>query len=135
MKKYDCTKSLDYSHELKRLCTYGKPNFGCLNFECPLRDKGCFLITAETVALLQKWSDEHPEMPKPTKLTKREHDFLATFLISANKAISRGKNINDLYIHDVISGKYFCIDPTMFFFIREGEQMTFDDLLKLEVEE
>lgn len=132
--KYDCTKTRDCIHEYHRLCDSYPA--GCES-DCPLFgvNEICGIDTFENeafIALLQQWSDEHPEKPK---LTKREHEFLKIFLISRDKAIVRGELMNDLYIHYARHDTYFAIDPTMFSFILEEEQMTFDELLKLEVEE
>ena len=134
--KYDCTKTLDYDHEVNRMCKTipTSPIGKCPN--CPLANiGGCSPASGliqRTIDIVQKWSDEHPEKPK---LTKKEHEFLATFLISIDKAVVRGKLMQDLYIHDTRHDAYCAIDPTMFSFIQEEERMTFDELLKLEVEE
>lgn len=126
--KYDCTKSLDYSHELKRLCLYGEPTFGCLNYECPLRSKGCFLITAETVAILQEWSDEHP-IPK---LTKREHDFLS-MIVDDGLTIKRTRM--GLGIYSKTDEGLMFLDWRYFGAVDRGRIWTVEELLKLEVEE
>lgn len=130
MKKRDCSKILDYIHERDRMCQINK---FCDN--CPFHvllscDVG--IATQEAIDILQKWSDEHPQI---MKLSKKEHEFLKTFLISRDKAIIRGKLINDLYVHDSRHNTYSAIDPTMFSFIREEEQMTFDELLSLRVKD
>ena len=129
--KYDCTKTLDFSHERNRMChSYPECN-GCpLDTWC--LEMGDTILTEEDIAVVQKWSDEHPEQPK---LTKREYEFLKTFLISMDKAVVRGKLMKDLYIHDTRYDTHYAIDPMMFSFIQEEEQMTFNELLKLEVEE
>lgn len=75
MKKYDCSKILDYTHEVQRFCKAhskrivyrnSEPQIqGCDN--CPLiKDAGycsasIFNITQERINFVQKWSDEHPE--------------------------------------------------------------------------
>lgn len=127
--KYDCTKTLDYFHERYRIC---KAHSGCNG--CPLEPLSCGIqrITQETIDLVQKWSDKYPEKPR---LTKREYEFLKTFLISMDKAVVRGRLMKDLYIHDTRYDTHYAIDPMMFSFIREEEQMTFNELLKLEVKE
>lgn len=62
--KYDCSKILDYTHEVQRFCKAQKTR-GCDN--CPLiKDKGycsasIFDITQERINFIQKWSDEHCE--------------------------------------------------------------------------
>lgn len=56
--KYDCNKTLDYSHEKKRMCgTYHDCSNGC-----PLSVIYCHGdIMQEHIDIVQKWSDEHPE--------------------------------------------------------------------------
>lgn len=62
--KYDCNKTLDYFHELKRVCDYYDDE-GCS--KCPLYEKQyerCYEAETEgkiVIDKLQKWSDEHPE--------------------------------------------------------------------------
>ena len=60
--KYDCSKTLDYGHEKKRMCgTYRTCLDACLE-GCPLKTVGCEGdITQGKIAIVQKWSDEHPE--------------------------------------------------------------------------
>ena len=137
--KYDCTKTVDFIHERTRICKfYTNCDDGCpLNGLLPY--DGCYDCVLDMVEymdkiipVVQKWSNEHPEQPK---LTKREYEFLKTFIVSTDKAICRGKLMDDLYIHDARGDMYYGIDPTMFSFIREEEQMTFGELLSLEVEE
>jgi len=63
MSKYDCTKTLDYAHEYRRMCSST-----CCDV-CPLSVLDyCIMegVTEEHIAILQKWSDEHPEEPKLT---------------------------------------------------------------------
>lgn len=83
MSKYDCSKTLDYFHEKKRMCdaqphrqvqdydTYEEyPN--CAN--CPLKewelscDDEC---EPEMIEIVQKWSDENPTYyPRINTLTR-----------------------------------------------------------------
>ena len=58
----DCSKTLDFSKEFHRICcTYG---VGCEG--CPLADSNyncnCYDITQEVIDIVQKWSDEHPDI-------------------------------------------------------------------------
>ena len=61
---YDCSKILDYTHEVQRFCEAHKIQ-GCDN--CPLmKDAGycsasIFDITQKRINFVQKWSDEHLE--------------------------------------------------------------------------
>lgn len=126
MSKYDCEKTRDFIHEWKR---YSLSRDGRKDVQ---ENTPVNTWDDNAIERIQKWSDEHPEAPK---LTKREHEFLATFLISIDKAVVRGKLMQDLYIHDTRYDAHYAIDPTMFSFIQEEERMTFDELLQLEVEE
>lgn len=61
---FDCNKTLDYVNVFTRMCeTYTEDGYYCSE-ECPLEKKGgctlAFKITKERIALVQKWSDEHP---------------------------------------------------------------------------
>lgn len=63
MSKYDCSKTLDYSHERDRMCGAIKDG-DCDN--CKLQGVGgscsnTSYITQEHIDIVQKWSDEHPE--------------------------------------------------------------------------
>lgn len=81
----------------------------------------------------KKWLTSTYEEPSP-KLTKREKEFLECFLNTSRRTISR----------DVTSGLLgfgyngnWCdrLKEDTFQFIKKGECWTFEDLLKLEVEE
>ncbi len=65
--KVDCSKTLNYFKELKRMCTSGD---GCEG--CPLDEYSCCIIndiTQEHIDIVQKWSDEHQ------RETMAEHFF------------------------------------------------------------
>lgn len=58
MKRYDCSKVLDYIHELRRLCDHESCR------DCPfdyMEDCNNMDIDQSMIDTLQKWSDEHPE--------------------------------------------------------------------------
>lgn len=61
MGKVDCSKTLNYVAEMKRMCEANGCNcFGIPN--CPLANKACSqakTITQEKIDIVQKWSDEH----------------------------------------------------------------------------
>lgn len=65
----DCSKTIEFSRELNRLCDTEDRCGSCGNI-CPLiygGERTCPFdreITQEDVDILQKWSDEHP-IPKP----------------------------------------------------------------------
>lgn len=59
MKKYNCNNTLEYAHEVSRLC---KTYRGCL--DCPLYGPGCEWddVTPEHIKHVRAWSDAHPEI-------------------------------------------------------------------------
>lgn len=71
MSKIDCSKTLNYVSEMKRMCeSYGYQCHGVP--ACPLANKACSqakTITQEKIDIVQKWSDEHPQE------TMAEHFF------------------------------------------------------------
>lgn len=123
--KYDCNKTLDFSHEYGRMCHCFPDCKECpLHTRCPETSD----ITAEHIAIVQKWSDEHPEKPK---LTREEYAFLQAFKVTADKHIER--KIKHLFL--VMGYTTMELWPELFPFIKEGETWFLGDLLKLEVEE
>ena len=81
---------------------------------------------------LLKWAASEYEEPVP-KLTRREREFLECFTHPAYKEIFR--NNYGLYVTACEPGNGLSISNDMFPFIKPGEVWTFEDLLKLEVEE
>lgn len=132
--KYDCSKTLDCIHEYNRLCR-DLHSSGCEN-DCPLHeyDNCCFeYLDAAGIALLQKWSDEHPEA---LKLTKEEYDFLASFMFPDELSIRKGGITMQLDTHyEGYPNATIPLKKNMFQFIEEGKDWTVEELLKLEVEE
>ena len=81
-----------------------------------------------------EWLLSEYEEPAP-KLTRREREFLEFFNNKDKRAIRRDTN-GKLGIRDTIYNIFAAeIHPGMFPFIKQGETWTFEDLLKLEVEE
>ena len=83
---------------------------------------------------LLKWATAEFEYKEPApKLTKREREFIETFWVT-DKAIKRDRL---LYLCcKTYKGEFqFSIKEKLFPFIKQGETWTFEDLLKLEVEE
>lgn len=125
--KHDCSKTIDYMKERKRMCAM-YPH--CK--ECPLIGMDC--VSVGSIDIVQKWSDEHPE---PPKLTKRERDFLDCFN-PVNKYIKRQYGVLTVIWKDptiTLNAMEIPIDVTMFKFVEKGQKWSFDDLRKLEVEE
>lgn len=127
MKKYDCSKTLDYIHEQKRLC-HSMPTCSA---GCPLKGRSCAMedMDQEGIDALQKWSDEHPEAPT---LAKKDRAFLEFFARGQSRAIVKDSNGNSFYYYD---GEYSKLADGMFEALEPSTRMTFDELLKLEVED
>lgn len=91
---YDCSKILDYTHEVQRFCEAHKIQ-GCDN--CPLmKDAGycsasIFDITQERINFVQKWSDEHREKTRKEAFLELfpKSDWASIFLCY-NKLIGSG---------------------------------------------
>lgn len=132
MKKYDCSKILDYEHEQQRLCRSRENCYELDGDNCPLHGLYCNVlpkITQVEIDILQKWSDEHPESPK---LTKKDRMFLECFAIGINRTIVKDSDGNGFYHYD---GGYSKLSDDMFKALEPGTRMTFEELMKLEVEE
>lgn len=126
--KYDCNKTLDCVHELRRICTVYTKCEGC-----PLKNIDCAFvrdITQEHVNIVQKWSDEHPE---PPKIRKEDLAFIKAFKIRDSKYIERHQG--HLRVVTMYGSQEFEIWPDMFPFIEEGQNASFIDMLRMEVEE
>ena len=122
MSKYDCSKTIDYAHEFTRMC-----DDGC--GVCPLYKAGCGLkkLTEETIAIVQKWSDEHPEKPK---LTKKERAFIER--LDERTSIC-GLQEGGLWLQFYL--RRIPIKDDWFAFIDSGDEWKVSDLLKLEVKD
>ena len=59
MSKYDCSKCLDYSHEAERMCKEDS---------YLIKDEYAKPTTQTKINIVQKWSDEHPEIHEKTIL-------------------------------------------------------------------
>lgn len=61
MKKYNCNNTLEYVHEVSRMCKKTYPNCE----ECPLSQLDpcdALAVTAEHINRVQAWSDANPEI-------------------------------------------------------------------------
>ena len=106
----------------------GKPAI-CPTIDCKSCDfKGNVKCNYE----LLKWAASEYEEPAP-KLTKRERKFLECFTHPAFKEIYRKSY--GLYVGTGEPEGALSISDDMFPSIKPGEVWTFEDLLKLEVEE
>ena len=99
----------------------------CISFcnSCDFKGVPC-------VGKLTDWLLAEYKEPEP-KLTKWEREFIETFWVT-DKAIKRDRL---LYLCcKTYKGEFqFSIKEKLFPFIKQGETWTFEDLLKLEVEE
>ena len=101
----------------------------CITVDCKSCDfKGDVKCNYE----LLKWAASEYEEPAP-KLTKRERKFLECFTHPAFKEIYRKSY--GLYVGTGEPEGALSISDDMFPSIKPGEVWTFEDLLKLEVEE
>ena len=102
----------------------------CITVDCKSCDfKGDVNCNYE----LLKWAASEYEEPAP-KLTKREREFLECFLNTSKRTISR--DLTSGLLGFGYSGNW-CdrLKEDTFQVIKPGEVWTFEDLLKLEVEE
>lgn len=129
MSKYDCSKTVDYAHEFTRMCDAGCG--ACPLHRTELHKGGCGLkkLTEETIAIVQKWSDEHPEVPK---LTKKEKAFLDSFEFLDNKEIQKFGD-KACVTFEVKGCPLIALTEDMFQFV-EGS-MSLKKLAELEVED
>ena len=130
--KYDCTKTRECIHEYHRLCDSYPA--GCES-SCPLFgvDEICGFDIFENeaaIASLQKWSDEHPEKPK---IRKEDLAFIKAFKIRDSKYIEMHQG--HLRVVTMYGSQEFEIWPSMFPFIEEGQNASFIDMLRMEVED
>lgn len=130
--KYDCSKTRDCIHEYHRLCDSYPA--GCES-DCPFIgvEEICgfdIFESQDKIALLQKWSDEHPEAPK---IRKEDLAFIKAFKIRDSKYIERHQG--HLRVVTMYGSQEFEIWPSMFPFIEEGQSASFIDMLRMEVEE
>ena len=69
MNKIDCSKTLNYAKEYKRMCDFYDNNGLCE--ACPMvEEKACHnaeKITQKHIDIVQKWSDEHPQQTMADK--------------------------------------------------------------------
>ena len=95
----------------------------------------CDFKSVPCVDKLIDWLLAEYQEPAP-KLTRQEREFLECFEFKYDKAISKtaGRTYLRMAVseHEIHSEE---INSDMFPFIKPGKQWTFEDLLKLEVEE
>ena len=88
MKKYNCNNTLDYAHELTRMCN----TFRCSS-DCPLYVLPCGAaknITPEHIRRVQAWSDAHPEIT----LTDKQVEIFKALNLLGFRYIAKDANGN-----------------------------------------
>lgn len=89
MKKYNCNNTLEYVHEVSRMCRAFDKCGGCDG--CPLVKKSCcgiFDVTPEHINRVQAWSDAHPEIA----LTDKQVEIFKALNLLGYKYIAHDKN-------------------------------------------
>lgn len=93
IKRYDCTKTLDYFHEKERLCdSFINEEYGCT--KCPLfKFYRCTIATEEYISIVQKWSDAHPEIKNKERpaLTSNDTSVLEALQVMGYHWIAKDK--------------------------------------------
>lgn len=139
MKQYDVNKTEDFIAVARQLCnSYDNCN-KCLNENgCCVNDvfmidcAESYLVDAnEVMNVVQAWYDNNTRI----KLTEKEKCFLESFLYkSDNKKIVRGTT-DELYLRITSSMRNYDfnirLDTNMFQFIKVGESMTLEEIMKL----
>lgn len=109
-KKYDCSKVIDYVHEMKRMCDlYSDYCDGrCPLVNCPdcrYTDE----LTEEHIEAVQKWSDEHPEKPKKVEVTKRDDEGLMTAVVTKICDYAIANNLSPNESLKIVSGNILAL--------------------------
>lgn len=139
MKQYDVNKTEDFIAVARQLCSSYDNCNKCLNENgCCVNDvfmidcAESYLVDAnEVMNVVQAWYDNNIRI----KLTEKEKCFLESFFYkSDNKKIER-KTTDELYFKITASiGNYefnVRLDTNMFQFIKVGESMTLEEIMKL----
>lgn len=81
MSKYDCSKLLDFVHEMNRMCDEINDCRNCSLYELTnCGDMNNF--TQKHIDAIQKWSDTHPEKSKKDEVNQRNDAELLSTVIS-----------------------------------------------------
>lgn len=93
MKKYNCNNTLEYAHELNRMCM----RFSHCD-SCPMAKRSCKArdISEAHINIVQEWSDNHPE----TVLTDKQVEiFKALNLLGFRYIAQDSDGAVDAYTH------------------------------------
>lgn len=137
MKQYDVNKTEDFIAVARQLCSSYDNCDKCLNENgCCVNDVfviNCaesYLVDAnEVINVVQAWYDNSIRI----KLTEKEKCFLESFFYkSDDKKIVR-KTTGELYFRTTLGNYDYNIrlDTNMFQFIKVGESMTLEEIMKL----
>lgn len=120
-RKYDCEKTRDFIHE------WGRYTTACAKYTDlePIEP-----WEKDAIERIQMWSDANPEAPK---IRKEDLAFIKAFKIRDSKYIERHQG--HLRVVTMYGSQEFKIWPDMFPFIEEGQNASFIDMLRMEVEE
>ncbi len=95
MKKYNCNNTLEYVHEVSRMCKKTYPNCE----ECPLSQLDpcdALAVTAEHINRVQAWSDANPEI---VLTDKQVEIFKALNLLGFRYIVQDSDGAVDAYTH------------------------------------
>ncbi len=91
VKRYNCSNTLDYGHELQRMCS-------SINdcWMCPIHhDSGVCKskISSESISAVQNWSDTHPEIKNKERpaLTSNDASVLEALQVMGYHWIAKNK--------------------------------------------
>lgn len=137
MKQYDINKTEDFIAVARQLCSSYDNCDKCLNENgCCVNDifmincAESYLVDAnEVINVVQAWYDNSIRI----KLTEKEKCFLESFFYKNDiKKIVR-KTTDELYFRTILGNYDYDIrlDTNMFQFIKVGESMTLEEIMKL----
>lgn len=110
MSKYDCSKVIDYVHEMKRMCNLYSD---FCDGRCPLANyPDCRYtdeLTEEHVEAVQKWSDGHPEKPEKVEVTKRDDEGLMTAIVTKICDYAIANNLSPDESLKIVSGNILAL--------------------------
>lgn len=141
MKQYDMNKTEDFITVARQLCSSYNNCDKCLD------ENGCcvsnvFMIDCtesyltdvnEAMSVVQAWYDNNIRIKK-IKLTEKEKCFLESFLYKNDSKKIERETTDELYFRITSSRNYdfnIRLDANMFQFIKVGESMTLEEIMKL----
>lgn len=107
MSKYDCSKLLDFIHEMNRMCDeidchncslYELTNCGDMNN-----------FTQKHIDAIQKWSDSHPEKPEKVEVNRRDDEGLMTAVVAKICDYAIANNLSPDESLKIVSGNILAL--------------------------